>query len=173
MGMQTMTARPCRRLSGVFPAVWFTAYLAGASAGLLAARASAARMGGSLISLCARAGDLLSPLPLFCSASLFFLVTILLSQLPCGGGLLALLTALKAFSTAYVLGAFYLFRLTEALDAALLRYALHTAALLPVFCALACACYTGRSGGRGAQIPPPVFAFAYLAALAALEWIFW
>lgn len=143
----------------------------GASAGLLAARASLTRMGEPLLSLYARAGSLLSPLPLFCSAALFFLVTILLSQLPYGGGLLALLTALKAFSTAYVLGMFYLFHLAAELDSALLRYALHTAALLPACCALACACYAGRPGGRRARVP--VFAFAYLAAVAALEWIFW
>ncbi len=173
MEMQTITARACPGRPGVSPAVWFSVFLMGASAGLLAARASTARMGDALLLLCARAGGRLSVPPLFCSAALFFLLTILLSQFPGGGGFLALLTALKAFSTAYVLGAFYFYRLPAALDPALLRYTLHTAALLPAWCALACACYAGRFSGHGARIPPPVLVFAYLAAIAALEWIFW
>jgi len=173
MGMQTFTVRACQRPSGVFPAVWLSAYVMGALLGLLAARVSIARMGDALVTLCARAGSCLSAPPLFCGASLFFLFTILLSKLPGSGGSLTLLTALKAFSTAYVLGVFYRFRLTAGLDTVLLRYTVHTAALLPACCTLACVCYAGRTGGRGARIPPPVPAFAYLAAVAVLEWIFW
>lgn len=158
----------------LYTALWLISYLSGALCGLLCARASVSAMGEKLSVFCAAAGESFSTLSLFGSAAVYFMLTVLLAQLPCGCALVAALTACKGFCSAYALGLFYQFRLTADLDAELTRFVLHSLLLLPACCALTCACCAcaGIERNRVDRFSI-LFPFLYLAALAALEWMIW
>ncbi len=152
----------------LYMALWLGPYLSGALGGLLCARAAAAVTGDLLYGFCIEAGDSLSALSLFASAAVYFTLTVLLAQFPCGRALVAVLTASKGFCSAYVLGILYQFRMAAGLDTVLVRFVLHSALLLPACCALTCLCCADSERNRGLSLP-----FLYLAALAAIEWMIW
>lgn len=160
------------RYGHLYIVLWLISYLSGALCGLLCARASVCAMGEKLSGFCAAAGESLSTFSLFGSAAVYFMLTVLLAQLPCGRALVAALTACKGFCSAYALGLFYQFRLTADLDAELARFVLHSLLLLPACCALTCGCCAGIERNRADRFSL-LAPFLYLAALAALEWMIW
>lgn len=155
----------------IFQGIWLLSFLAGAAVGTLAARYSVSVIPDAAAELCALAGDRLSVPSLLCSAAVFLVMLILLSQLPGGSVLVSLLTALKAMCMAYVFGLFYQFRLTMELDTALFRISIHTALLLPVCCSLACHCCTARTGEG--KVLSLILPFLYILMIALLEFLFW
>lgn len=150
---------------------WLLSFLAGASVGTLSARYSVSVMPDAAAELCALAGDRLSAPALLCSAAVFLVMLILLSQLPGGSVLVSLLTALKAMCMAYALGLFYQFRLTMELNTALFRISIHTALLLPACCSLACHCCAART--EEGRVLSLVLPFLYILMIALLEFLFW
>lgn len=169
--MQKTAIRNGSLKTGIFSRIWLLSFLTGATIGTLAARYSASVMPDAAAELCVLAGDRLSAFSLLCSAAIFLVILILLSQLPGGNILISLLTAMKAMCMAYVLGLFYQFRLPMGLDTAMLRLTVHTALLLPACCALASHCCAVRVGEGKAL--PLLLPFIYLLMVALLEFLSW
>lgn len=147
---------------------WLALFAAGTLGGILAARFSCAAMEGPLLALC---GSIcpegrMAAWPLFFSTASFFLVTVLLSQLPGSRFFIAALTLVKAFGTAYVFGVFYVLHQQAGLHAAVLSLAIHAMLLLPAFYVFSCQCAAakGRVPGR-----PMAAALGYLLVIAWLE----
>ncbi len=168
MSIRAMFADADALRSDSFFYSWLAVFGAGTLCGVLAARFSCAVMDEPLLALCGSVcpDGRLAAWPLFFSTASFFLVTVLLSQLPGSRFFIAVLTWVKAFSTAYVFGVLYVLHQQAGLHAAVLSVALHAMLLLPAFYMFSCQCTAAK--GRVLSWPA-VLALVYLLLAVWLE----
>lgn len=171
----TVVRAGVRRADSFFGS-WLIAFAAGIFLGLLAARASCAAIGDTLLLFCSDVcpDGYPAALPLFLSAVLFCLVTVLLSQLPGSACWITLLAGFKAFCTAFVFGVFYVLQQQTDLGPAVLAFSIHMLLLFPAFYYLASHCQGLRLSGSGRywfryRVLPVLLTFGYLLLSFWLE----